>query len=93
LDADEDSITKAAKYHQVNEIIFDGKFKSNKMTFFEKTIANLENVLIRKINEASHKVFCDASKNVNPETLNFEHTYGSDDLFYCFWANLSHNPK
>jgi hypothetical protein len=34
-----------------------------------------------------------ASENVDPETLNFDYSDGNDLLYFCLWANLSHNPR
>jgi cancer susceptibility candidate protein 1 len=34
-----------------------------------------------------------ASENVDPETLNFDYSDGNEHLYFCLWANLSHNPR
>ena len=59
----------------------------------KKAIKNLENLSLIKIDEASHKALLKASSKIDPETLNFDFSDGDDLLFYCIWANLSHNPK
>lgn len=46
-----------------------------------------------KIDEASHKQLLKASFKIDPETLNYDFGDGNELLFYCLWANLSHNPK
>ena len=58
-----------------------------------KTIKSLENASLAKINQASHALLLNAVNNVDPESLNFDVMDGDDQLFYCIWANLSHNPR
>ena len=60
---------------------------------FSKTIKSLEDVSLAKIDQASHSLLLNAINRVDPETLNFDVMNGDDKLFYCIWANLSHNPR
>ena len=46
-----------------------------------------------KLNETSYQLLLNASEKLDPETLNFDYGGGDENIFYCIWANISHNPK
>jgi hypothetical protein len=50
-------------------------------------------MVLKKTDEIGHSILLDASNNIDPESLNFSHSGGSQNLYYCIWANLSHNPR
>lgn len=60
---------------------------------YRKTINDLEEVTKFKIDQASHAVLLNASEDVDPETLNFSFSNGDSNIYFCIWANLSHNKR
>lgn len=60
---------------------------------YQKTINDLEEVTKFKIDQASHAILLTASDNVDPETLNFSFSNGDSNIYFCIWANLSHNTR
>lgn len=66
---------------------------SNGLSSFEKTIKNLEKAISLKLNMTAHNLLLGASENIDPETLNFDFSGGNEEVFYCIWANLSHNTR
>ena len=68
-------------------------FSEKLINQYKETIKSLENASLVKINQASHCLLLNAVNNVDPESLNFDVMDGNDQLFYCIWANLSHNPR
>lgn len=60
---------------------------------YQKTINDLEEVTKFKIDQASHAILLTASDNVDPETLNFSFSNGDSNVYFCIWANLSHNTR
>lgn len=59
----------------------------------KSTIMELQNLLEDKLDLASHYLSLKATDLRNPETMNLQKTFKTDDITLCMWGNLSKNPR
>ncbi|CAF0763289.1 unnamed protein product [Brachionus calyciflorus] len=60
---------------------------------YQNSIRDLEEVTKFKLDQTSHSILLNASHETDPETLNFNFADGNKEIYFCIWANLSHNKR